>query len=133
MNTAAFKPLINLRTLNIKSVPQGLAYKLCNTLENIDIIHLTSKKHDISCFRLTSGSTYKESMIRTDLFKIATDPPSFTDSTNSTDDSNSDENESENIVLHIRKNHTARPTENTSQNLTSYEKMCIVYIVIAGE
>lgn len=41
-----------------------MASDLCKSLESIDIVHITSIKYDLSCFILTSGSTYEESIIR---------------------------------------------------------------------
>lgn len=59
----AFKYLENLRTLNIPTVSRDVVFDLCKSLEIIDIIHLTKETFDISCFVLTSGSTYEESTI----------------------------------------------------------------------
>lgn len=109
-----------------------MTYDLCKSIENIDIIHLTSEKHDISCFLLTSGSTYEESVIRTDLFKVATDPPSFADPSNNQDnsDENDDNNDFDEIIVVDGKHQTTHPI---IQKLTSYEKMCIIYMLIAGK
>lgn len=63
MNVNAFKYLVNLRTLNMPTLSRDIVSKLCGELETIDIIHLTQETYDVSCFLLTSGSTFDESTI----------------------------------------------------------------------
>lgn len=60
----AFKYLVNLRTLNIPRVSRDVVLDLCKSLESIDIVHLTKETFDISCFLLSSGSTYEESTVQ---------------------------------------------------------------------
>lgn len=55
---------MNLRTLNIPTVSRDVIIDLCQSLESIDIVHLTQENYDISCFLLTSGSSYDESTIK---------------------------------------------------------------------
>lgn len=63
LNVKAFKYLENLRTLNMPTVSRDIVSDLCAAIDSIDIIHLTQEKYDISCFILTSGSTFDESTI----------------------------------------------------------------------
>lgn len=121
----AFKYLTNLRVLNIPTVEPKFAENLCKSLDVIDIIHLTSENYDLSCFLLTSGTSYDESTIRNDLYKIATDPPSFNDPSNATDDST--ENDADGIVILG----TGQMNDATMRQ-TSYEKMCLIYMILAG-
>lgn len=65
LNVKAFKYLVNLGTLNIPTVSRDVVTDLCKTLEIIDIVHLTNETYDLSCFILTSGSSFDESTIRT--------------------------------------------------------------------
>lgn len=123
---SAFKYLINLRTLSIPTVAQSVAHNLCKSLEIIDIIHLTLENHDLSCFLLTSGSTYDESTIRNDLYKVPNDPLSFNDSLNTTDDDSAENDADDIIVLN------SKHTNDAALKQTSYEKMCIVYMLLAG-
>lgn len=120
---SAFKYLFNLRILNIPTVAPKFAENLCKSLDIIDIIHLTLENHDLSCFLLTTGSTYDESTIRNDLYKVATDPPSF--GMNGTDDST--ENDADDIII-LGTNQMSDAT----LRQTSYEKMCIIYMLLAG-
>lgn len=60
----AFKYLVNLRTLHIPKIDRVVAEKLCTQLESLDIMRLTSETYDLSCFLLTSGSTFDESTVR---------------------------------------------------------------------
>lgn len=55
---------MNLRTLHIAKVDRSVAEKLCLQLESLDIMRLTSETYDLSCFLLTSGSTFDESTVR---------------------------------------------------------------------
>lgn len=64
MNVNAFKYLVNLRTLYIPTIDRTIAEKLCQQLESLDIVRLTLEPHDLSCFLLTSGSTFDESTVR---------------------------------------------------------------------
>lgn len=43
------------------TLSRDIVLDLCKELETIDIIHLTNETYDISCFLLTSGSTFDES------------------------------------------------------------------------
>ena len=63
MNNKAFKYLVNLRTLNLPTLSRDIVPNLCKELTSLDIIHLTQETYDISCFILTSGSTFDESIV----------------------------------------------------------------------
>lgn len=64
MNVNALKYLVNLRTFNIPKIDRKIAGKICEQLESLDIMHLTSETFDLSCFELSSGSTFDDSTIR---------------------------------------------------------------------
>lgn len=64
MNVNAFKYLVNLRVFNIPKIDRKIAGKLCEQLQSLDILRLTSETFDVSCFELMSGSTFDESTIR---------------------------------------------------------------------
>lgn len=64
MNLNAFKYLVNLRTFYIPKIDHKIVGKLCQQLESLDIMRLTSEKIDLSCFELASGSTFDDSTIR---------------------------------------------------------------------
>lgn len=64
MNVNAFKYLVNLRTLYIPKIDPTIAEKICQQVESLDILRLTSEVYDLSCFLLSSGSTFDESTIR---------------------------------------------------------------------
>lgn len=55
---------MNLRTLHIPKIDRTVAEKLCQQLESLDMMRLTSETYDLSCFLLTSGSTFDESTVR---------------------------------------------------------------------
>ncbi|XP_055316958.1 trophoblast glycoprotein [Sitodiplosis mosellana] len=63
LNVKAFKYLVNLRVMNLPTLSRDVVPNLCKELGSIDIIHLTQETYDISCFLLTSGSTFDESII----------------------------------------------------------------------
>lgn len=64
MNVNAFKYLVNLRTFYVPKIDREIALKLCQNLESLDIMQLTSESINLSCFQLTAGSTFDESSIR---------------------------------------------------------------------
>lgn len=64
MNVNAFKYLVNLRTFQLPKIDREIAEKLCQHLESLDIMQLTSEAIDLSCFQLAAGSTFDESAIR---------------------------------------------------------------------
>lgn len=72
LNVKAFKYLVSLVTLNIPTVSRDIITDLCKTLESIDIVHLTNETYDLSCFLLSSGSTFDESTIRTGQTTLST-------------------------------------------------------------
>lgn len=115
----AFKYLINLRTLSIPTVSPDKALDLCRNLDAIDIIHLSSETHEISCFLLISGSTYEESMIRLNLYKVPTDVPITTTST---------EKSLNNIISGVKDVLHSQETKNGN----TYDQMCMVYMIISG-
>lgn len=60
----AFKYFVHLRTLHIPKISKETAPKLCEMLYFMDMIQLTSEKYDLSCFILSSGSSFDESTVR---------------------------------------------------------------------
>lgn len=60
----AFKYLVNLRTLYIPKIDRKVAEKLCQQLESLDIMRITSETYDLSCFLLMSGSSFSESLVQ---------------------------------------------------------------------
>lgn len=63
-NVNAFKNLVNLRTLHIPKVSKETAPKLCESLDIMDMVQLTAETYDLSCFMLSSGSSFDESTVR---------------------------------------------------------------------
>lgn len=50
--------------MHIPKVGKETALKLCEKLEILDMIQLTSEAYDLSCFMLSSGSSFEESTVR---------------------------------------------------------------------
>lgn len=119
----AFKYLINLRTLSIPTVARDKALDLCANLEAIDIIHLSLETHEISCFLLTSGSTYEESMIQTNLYKVPTDAPLTTTTITTVG----------NLLKPAQSLMEDKIVLKNTKTGTTYDRMCMVYMVISGK
>ncbi|XP_052892012.1 leucine-rich repeat-containing G-protein coupled receptor 4 [Anopheles moucheti] len=61
MSVDMFEPLKNLLHLRLPSLSESTVRELCEKLERIDVIDITT--HNISCFYLTSESSFEESII----------------------------------------------------------------------
>lgn len=64
INVAAFKPLVNLRWINIPNVKRELVFSLCNTLTSLDTLRFTADNRDVTCFVLIAGDSFEDSVIR---------------------------------------------------------------------
>uniref|UniRef100_A0A182MCS0 LRRNT domain-containing protein n=1 Tax=Anopheles culicifacies TaxID=139723 RepID=A0A182MCS0_9DIPT len=61
MSVVMFEPLKNLIHLRLSSLSENTVRELCEKLERIDVIDITT--HNISCFYLASESSFEESII----------------------------------------------------------------------
>ncbi|XP_053660586.1 oligodendrocyte-myelin glycoprotein [Anopheles marshallii] len=61
MSVDLFEPLKNLIHLRLPSLSENTVRELCEKLERIDVIDITT--HNISCFYLASESSFEESII----------------------------------------------------------------------
>uniref|UniRef100_A0A182WFP6 LRRNT domain-containing protein n=1 Tax=Anopheles minimus TaxID=112268 RepID=A0A182WFP6_9DIPT len=61
MSVEMFEPVKNLIHLRLPSLSENAVRELCEKLELIDVIDITT--HNISCFYLTSESSFEESII----------------------------------------------------------------------
>lgn len=61
INVKAFRPFVNLRSLQVTDIARNEIRDLCDTLTAIDVINLD--KYDVSCFQLTLNASFEDSTV----------------------------------------------------------------------